>query len=707
MPGLRGKFALALIVASVLPLAVGVIVLQTAGFRHLLAERGRVHEAEAHSLAASLDLSVAGEAGKLRTWLDARPEAARLAARASEADELAGGAIQRELEATEELWGELGPRDEPLRSLLANPAAASLREFLASNPNVAELILSDRFGRLIAATRKTSDFDQSDEAWWSTGLTLEEGESWIKPFDFDESAGVYAMDVVQAFLDPSGRPTGVVKMVVEVPSLVESLGTSGEAERIEVVLADGSLIARPGMTGDFEALSFGTETLGEMRRKRDGWTILEDASDTKWMAGYSAIESEDKPMSEPMAYVVFASRRSDVVAPVRSQLGWVALAAGAGVLSCMALGYALIRSQLLNPLGNLRMAARSVARSTRLHLDAPHAGNAQPTEARRRAEEDLERIESIRTRDEIEALASDIAVMSSRVLRYQDELESEVEAKTSLIREDLEMAREFQQAMLPSVYPEPPRGSPRRMRLDFAHYYQPASTVGGDFFDLVDCGNGRVGVLIADVMGHGARSALVTAILRALVQNHRDLMQQPDIFLSTLNTHLHELIERSGQMLFVSAFYMLLDPEAGRVRWAVAGHPPPLRARIGSDQAPEPMWKKLRRQPALGLVGKPSYHSHEEPLRAGDVFLLYTDGVIEAEDPEGTIFGSERLLAAFREALDGPLTELPSEIVRRAAEFHQSEGYEDDVCVLAIEACLHQPNAGKGRQSTREPSAIR
>ncbi len=110
--------------------------------------------------------------------------------------------------------------------------------------------------------------------------------------------------------------------------------------------------------------------------------------------------------------------------------------------------------------------------------------------------------------------------MTSRVLRYQRELESEVAAKTSVIREDLEMAREFQHAMLPSQYPEvPPPAVNNPLRLKFAHFYQPAATVGGDFFDLIELDENSAGILIADVMGHGARSALITAILRALVRN--------------------------------------------------------------------------------------------------------------------------------------------------------------------------------------------
>jgi HAMP domain-containing protein len=197
------------------------------------------------------------------------------------------------------------------------------------------------------------------------------------------------------------------------------------------------------------------------------------------------------------------------------------------LLACVLLGFYLIRRHVLQPLAVLGNAARVIAASARLH-PPQGAGQADPKEKRSLVELDLKTIQGIRTGDEVEALAADLATMASRVLRYQRELESEVEEKTAVIREDLDMAREFQHALLPSVYPDVPAPSIQNpLRLQFSHFYQPAATVGGDFFDLIELDENRAGILIADVMGHGARSALVTAILHTLVRKNPAAVTDP------------------------------------------------------------------------------------------------------------------------------------------------------------------------------------
>ncbi|BCX49824.1 hypothetical protein HAHE_37320 [Haloferula helveola] len=685
-PGLRGKFIVALLVAALLPLVVGVVVLQTVGFKHMLAERGRAHGAEAHALAEDMDHMVVGEAGKLRTWISAGDAVQELAIEKSAEAEADPAEADKELVELEKAWPSLEPGDPELESVISNVAAERLVEFIETNPSTAELIVADTVGRLIAASRKTSDFDQSDEIWWKEGVRLKEGEFRADVLHFDESAGVHSIDLVFSLQGPDRQPVGVVKMVIEVSPLFATVGVGAEAEKIEVILPDGVVISRPLDRKEGSALVFDHDSMLTLLVGRCGWTTLKDTNGDLWMTGFAAIESslEDKRHADPGGYVIFASRRSSVVAPVRAQLGWVALAAGFGVLVCGGLGYVLIDRQILRPMNLLGDAARAVADTARLHRADPLDG--PPTDP----EKALLNIESIRTGDEIEALAKDVGVMTSRVLRYQRELEAEVESKTSVIREDLEMAREFQTALLPSAYPESPAGSDFPLRLGFAHFYQPASTVGGDFFDLIELEDGRVGVLIADVMGHGSRSALVTAILRALVGNHGSALGNPGEFLGTLNEGLHEVIARSGQTLFVTAFLMVLDPAKSEMSWAVAGHPSPLKARRGNGRLPKPLWTSPQHQPPLGLVAGTEYVSHREELDAGDVFLLYTDGLIEAEDRSGEAFGPERLASAFDQALDGPLAAMPAQIVGTASGFRKVYQYEDDVCLVAVEARVNR-----------------
>jgi phosphoserine phosphatase RsbU/P len=683
--GLRGKFALALAIAAVLPLVAGFIVLQTLGFRHLLATKGRLHQAEAKTLARSLDNAVESQAGHLWSWMAADP---------SVPDFLAMPRPDRvaDLEAVaaiEKRWLEMPPDDPLLREILRNPASDSLGRYAEKHPLVAEIFIADGAGRVVAATKKTSDYDQSDEDWWKVGTTLPEGGIWTDALHFDESASVFSLDLVIP-LHLGGLLAGVVKVVLNVSTMFQRLRPMPDEDggKLEILLSDGVILARKG-EGGYEATDsrMDPESLLCVRVGRDGWTINGKGTEKEQMTGFAAIQSAvvDRQRFEPGGYILFSSPKSAVMAPLRRQVLLVGAAAGLTTGLCLLGGYALVSRRILHPIEVLSQAARALADTVRLRQE--NGRNDEEAETRRRvAEEDLEQIRAISTGDEVEDLAADFGVMTDKVLRYQRELEAEVEAKTAVIREELEMAREFQHALMPSGYPEfPPERVADPLRLGFAHFYQPASTVGGDFFDLIELDEHRTGVLIADVMGHGARSALVTAILRALVRNHVASAGDPGVFLGIMNRELHEVIERSHQTLFVTAFFMVLDTREARVTWAAAGHPSPLRARRGTGNPPQPLWTGARRQLALGLTAEAAYETSTTPIRSGDVFLLYTDGVVEAENPAGKDFGMQRLSATFDESLDGPLAAMPAKIICEVVSFQKRRHHDDDVCVVAVE----------------------
>ncbi|RYD62958.1 MAG: serine/threonine-protein phosphatase, partial [Verrucomicrobiaceae bacterium] len=177
----------------------------------------------------------------------------------------------------------------------------------------------------------------------------------------------------------------------------------------------------------------------------------------------------------------------------------------------------------------------------------------------------------------------------------------------------------------------------------------------------------------------------VTAILRAVVRNHVISAGNPGDFLGILNRELHDVIERSQQTLFVTAFFMVIDTRDAKATWAVAGHPAPLRARRSTGNPPQMLWNGAQKQPALGLMADMVYHTSSSSIRAGDVFLLFTDGVVEAENPGGKEFGMTRLISTFDESLDGPLAAMPAKIVCEVAAYQKRRHHDDDVCVVAVE----------------------
>lgn len=678
--GLQGKFIVALLVAAALPFLVGLVVFESTGYRHLLEERGKLHQIQATSLARALEQAAEAQGDRLRTYLAADTALLRHLASIHP-----GAPMLPEHEAAtariEEMWASM-PRDDPfLSDLLGNAGAASLRNYQSAHRECAEILAADAWGRLAAATGKTSDYNQADESWWNQGMKLSSGRQITELLRFDSSSGVFSIDVVLP-LREGGTVLGVVKMSTDVTSLFSSLGFEEVRSqgRWEIVLPGGRVIAGSpagGPAADYSA------ALTAIHGKSDGWALLENSAGEIRMTGFHAMGSAN---NLPGAYVLFSSDRDQVVGPLQQSFMEIGLAAAAVLSLCGSIGFLLIRRNILKPLALLGSAARSISDSAKLRV-LPRGAASIGEEDRRLAESELHRIETIHTGDEIESLAADLAAMTSRVLRYQRELENEVAAKTAVIREDLELAREFQNALLPTLHArESSTEDTGGLRLQFAHFYQPTASLGGDFFDIIELDSHRTGVLIADVMGHGARSALVTAILRALVRNHAEAAADPGCFLTEINRHLHEVMTRSGQTLFVTAFLMVFDTHSGSARWAVAGHPAPLHARRGSGRDPAPLWSEPPKQMALGLLADATYESHEIVLRNGDVFLLHTDGASEAENPAGEPFGMQRLNASFDESLDGPMAALPAKVVCDVAAWRKVRHFDDDVCLVAVEA---------------------
>lgn len=686
-PGLRGKFLVGLLIATALPLVIGLVLLETWGYRHLLNERGRLHQMEAMTLVRAIHQASEAQGEQFRTWVAADPAVIDfVGAKNRELEGRNPAEVASETRRLDAKWESLIPESPALKEVVENSASESLIRYQALHPETAEALVTDSAGRLAGATGKTTDYDQADEAWWRKGKTLPEKSFWIDTLQYDFSSNVFSLDVVLPLYDEDAW-AGVAKLSVDVSSLFTRLGFDGEemGERWEIVLPDGRILA--SSKSNYVSLQdrIAPESLEWMRRNGQAGTLDRMIDGDSCMSGYVTLGESGE---DARAYVLFSSRRSDVVTPLRRRLIWLGALSGLAVLGCGLAGFVFVNREVLKPLHMLGEAARSVAETATLN-QGPERDEVEASARRKKAEDFLQRILAIHTGDEVQDLAGDLAVMTDRVLRYHRELETEVAAKTAVIREDLEMAREFQNALLPSDYPIPSPKTQNPLSLRFAHFYQPASTVGGDFFDLFELDENRVGVLIADVMGHGARSALVTAILRALVRHHSEQAADPGEFLGELNRHLHEVISRSGQTLFVTAFFMTLDTRDGVVAWSVAGHPAPLWVRRGSGRAPEPLQAEGRRQPALGLLPDVIYRTNESPLKPGEIFLLFTDGVIEAERPDGQPFGLDRLVASFDEALDGPMAAMPAKIVGQVSSFQKRAQYDDDVCIVAVEVAAN------------------
>jgi sigma-B regulation protein RsbU (phosphoserine phosphatase) len=271
---------------------------------------------------------------------------------------------------------------------------------------------------------------------------------------------------------------------------------------------------------------------------------------------------------------------------------------------------------------------------------------------------------------------------ADQLARYAAELRS----RNSQMEADLHMAREIQQVFLPQQYPTFPRqSSPEQSALRFCHRYQPAATVSGDFFNILYLSDSEAGVLICDVMGHGLRAALVTAILRGLMEELMPLAGDAGRFLTGINRSLVTILRRLDDPLLSTALYLIADAGRNEARFASAGHPSPLRVQRPSGIVEPLRAYDARHGPALGLFEESAYPTCRCPLSAGDVLVLFTDGVYEMHGPEEEEFGLDRLMAAFRRRSKLPPAQMLDEILEEVQSFSRQKEFEDDICLVTVE----------------------
>jgi phosphoserine phosphatase RsbU/P len=262
----------------------------------------------------------------------------------------------------------------------------------------------------------------------------------------------------------------------------------------------------------------------------------------------------------------------------------------------------------------------------------------------------------------------------------------ELRVKNTQMEDDLKMAREIQLTMLPQQYPTFPGSAlPSQSALQFTHRYLPAGSVGGDFFAVSALSENEAGVFICDVAGHGVRSALVTAMIRALAEELNPLAANPGKFLSKLNSDLHAILRHTGTPMLTTAFYLVADWTTGTMRYANAGHPKPLLIRRSIGQV-EPLANTGgRSQPVLGLFENAAYQTSEVKLSPQDVVMLFTDGLYEVEDRNNALYSQAMLVAGVQQRTALPVPQLFDDLLSEIRSFSADNAFADDVCLVGME----------------------
>jgi serine phosphatase RsbU (regulator of sigma subunit) len=232
-----------------------------------------------------------------------------------------------------------------------------------------------------------------------------------------------------------------------------------------------------------------------------------------------------------------------------------------------------------------------------------------------------------------------------------------------------EIGRVIQQVLMPAP-------TVRLSGVAVAGRYQPSREVGGDFYAILPLEGGCVGLAIADVAGKGIPAATLAArtryLLEALAMDGRD----PADVLTRVNA---ALVNNVGTNLFVSLYYAVFAPASGVLRSACAGHLPPILLRTDAV-APTPLDTS---GVLLGILPGARYESRETPVRAGDVLVLYTDGITEARRADGELFGDRQLAAAVAAARGGTPEEIAEAVMHAVAEW-AGAGQRDDRALAVV-----------------------
>ena len=271
------------------------------------------------------------------------------------------------------------------------------------------------------------------------------------------------------------------------------------------------------------------------------------------------------------------------------------------------------------------------------------------------------------------------AVVKARVRSHilLREARAQLASQLLALNTELEMARQIQLSILP-------HSIPKLAGLDIAAHYLPMTSVAGDFYDFIQIDDKHIGILIADVSGHGLPSALIASMLQVALTGQAGHATEPAKVLLGLNRALCGKFTQN----FVTAAYIYVDLESNLMRYAGAGHPPMLQWRNSTGKAAQVLENGL----VLGLIEEASYEALEFLLEPGDRYVLYTDGILEAANSTQEQFGADRLMSFVKNHKHLEAEPFSQTLLNDLAGWSNQtvdQGQQDDITLLVIDYKHH------------------
>jgi len=478
---------------------------------------------------------------------------------------------------------------------------------------------------------------------------------WTEPY-YDEGGGDIIMTTFSVpFFNPDSSVRGIVTADVDLEKLRRTassvqVGVEGYAF---VLSQNGTMIVHPDSTWIMRESIFSiAESKKSERLRRIGQQMT---------AGSTRIEVIEDFWRGGTGYLAYTPILPNgwsfaVMLPEKEVMAAV-LTLNRKLILFMALGLAgllvavtLVSYSLTRPLKKLVCGAKQLAAG---HLDT--------------------KIEGIRQKDEIGELGVAFNRMVEDLNKYVQDLTETTRAKEKVERE-LSIAHDIQQSILPHTYPP----FPERKEIDVFAVTHPAREVGGDFYDFFFIDPVHLGLVVADVSGKGVPAALFMAITRTLIKTAAMNELSPRKTLLEVNSILYP---DNPSSMFVTVFYAVYDIRDGSIRFANAGHNLPyVKRKDGSVEEVHPT-KSI----ALGVVETIEIEESRLHLETGDFLMLYTDGLTDAENSEGTMYEENRV----RQFLDkshssGNMRDLITGLIDSVYQFMDGKDQFDDITLMAL-----------------------
>jgi sigma-B regulation protein RsbU (phosphoserine phosphatase) len=260
-------------------------------------------------------------------------------------------------------------------------------------------------------------------------------------------------------------------------------------------------------------------------------------------------------------------------------------------------------------------------------------------------------------------LAAQIAIALENARLYE-----EIEKQERRLERDLSLARELQGRLLP-------QSNPKLAHLDVAAKFVPARTIGGDLYDFIPYSLSRLGIVIGDVSGKGAPAAIYAALVSGIIRSHAPIEPAPGEMLSAVNL---SLAERRIEAQFVSIIYAVWDDEHRSLTVSNSGLPRPIYVHGGKNEVIEATGLPL------GLFDEAEYDEFQFRMKPGDMFVFFSDGILDARNRQGELFGRRRVETIVNDCAEKSASCVVDSLFKAVAEHSAGVETFDDQTVVAI-----------------------